>query len=131
MIVGTIALLAILLGGGGASPAVLMPDDFQQRLEQAITEPARSERAVAEWKALQKDLEGFTKDLKGLRERVYKADDALGTGAAQIESMLAGFDPARKASQERTFDRLFAIRGAMTREEWGKLFKEPAGAGTK
>lgn len=133
MIAGTLAVLLILFTGGhgGGGPAVVTPEDFQQRIEQAIAEPARSATAVAEWKGLQRDLDGFTKELKDLQDRVRKADAARTTGAAQIESLLTAFEPARKAAQQKTFDRLFAMRGAMTREEWAKLFKDSGGAEAK
>jgi hypothetical protein len=132
MIAGTLAVLLILFGGGhGGTEAVVLPEHFEQRLEQAIAEPARAGTAVAEWKALQKGLETYTKDLKKLQERMEEADDAPGTGAAAIDSMLAGFAPTRRAAQQRTFDRLFAMRGAMTREEWAGLFQGEGGAGAK
>lgn len=128
MIAGTLAVLAILLtGGGGGLAVVVTPEHFEERLEQAITEPARSESAVAEWKALQKDLENYAKQIEGLQERIFKADDARTAGAARIDSMLVGFDPTRKSAQQRTFDRLLAIRGAMTREEWARLLQAPEG----
>jgi len=131
MIAGTIALIAVLLGFGASTGTSVLPKEVQKRLEQVITEPARAERAVAEWKGLQKEMEGFTRELKGLRTRVYAADDARSAGVAELEPIIAGFEPTRRAAQEKAIDHLLAIRHAMTREEWDALFSDTAGAHKK
>jgi len=131
MIIGAIALIMILFGGGSGPLSGVVPKDVQKRMEQAIAEPARSERAVAEWNGLQKDIEGFGKELLGLAKRVKEADDPRGTGVAQLEPLIGGFESTRRASQEKVLDRILAIRKDMTREEWAAVFGDSAGTGAK
>jgi hypothetical protein len=131
MILGT-ALLIVLLMSNGANPLPgALPTDFQKRLDHVIPEPARADRAVAEWKALQKDAIDFSKEVRTLTDRLLVADDDRRAGAAALEAMLGQLEPARAAAQARALDRLLAIRGNMSAEEWAAIFGDAATPETK
>ena len=131
MILGTAVLMVLLLSNGANPLPGALPKDFQKRLDHVIAEPARADRAVAEWKALQKDAIDFSKEVRTLTDRLLLADDDRRAGASALEAMLGELEPSRASAQERALDRLLAIRGNMSPGEWAAIFGDAAPPDTK
>jgi len=131
MILGTVALIVLLLAGGADPLPGVIPKDFQKQMDRVLTEPTRADRAVVEWKALQKDAIAFNTELRSLTDRLLLADDARATRASELEYMLGRIEPSRSAAQGRILDRLLAIRGNMSPTEWAAIFGDSATAGTR
>ena len=131
MILGTVALVVLLLAGGAEPVPGAFPEDFHKRLDRLIAEPARADRVAADWKGLQKEATRFGSELRSLTDRLLLADDARDTRASELGYMIGQFEPSRAAAQKRALDRVLAIRGNMSPAEWATVFGDSSGTGAK
>ena len=121
-------LMAFFLGGaGGIFGGILTQsilEDADSRMQQAIDEPARAERAAALIKELSSEMKGFDKTFarsgKALT-RIYKDHTAEeGAMQAQLDTLNSDWESA----QARALDLRFDVKEVMTREEWQRAFAD-------
>jgi hypothetical protein len=121
-------LMAFLLGGAaGTFGGILnqaMLEDVDGRVQQAIADPARAERASLEIGALRSELKDFEKAFgkssKNLT-KIYKDHEA---DALMMRAELDALDSGWEAAQARALDHRFAIKESMTRDEWRATFQD-------
>ncbi|MDH3743654.1 MAG: hypothetical protein OES47_00970 [Acidobacteriota bacterium] len=122
-----IALLAaFLLGGGGASGAILTPGTVKEigkQVEAQVSDTARAEAAAETLAKLKVEVKGFEKTFaksgKGLT-KLYKDHGADGD---RMQGVLAELNASWEASQQRAIDLRFELKESLTEEEWAAVFE--------
>lgn len=118
-------LMAFLLGGGGASGAILTSTSVKQidkQIEAAVSDPARAEAAVATVADLKTEIKRFEKKFaKSGKQltKLYKDHDADGN---QMSAVLGELNAGWEASQERAIELRFELKESLTEEEWAAVF---------
>jgi len=122
-------LIAFFLGGPSASGAILTQDmlkSFERIALQEINDPDRAEIVVQQVDALKSELKQFDKTFAKSGEilsDLYKDHDARSDSMqAQLDQLNAEWESA----QNLALDHRFAIRDAMTQEEWAAAIAQLA-----
>lgn len=118
-------LMMFFLGGAAAGGGVLtqaMLDDVDDRIQAAVTDPARKELMAAELDGLRSELKQFEKQFGKSSKSLAKLYRDYGADAIAMRAELDTFDADWEAAQSRALDHRFALRESMTREEWIQVF---------
>lgn len=118
-------LMMFFLGGAAVGGSLLtqpMLDDVDERVQAAVTDPARMERAASELDGMRSELEQFEKQFGKSSKSLTKLYRDHGADAIAMRAELDTLDSDWEAAQSRTLDHRFALRDSMTREEWIQVF---------
>ena len=117
-------LLAFFLGGSSASGAILT-QDMLKRFESVsmgvIGDPGRAKAVKEELLALRSELKQFDKTFAksgDVLSDLYKDHDA---GSKSMQAHLDLLNAEWEAAQNLALEHRFAIRDAMTKEEWATV----------
>lgn len=122
-------LIAFFLGGSSASGAILTQDmlkSFERLAMEVINDPDRAEVVAQEVVALQRELKQFDKTFAKSGEilsGLYVDHDA---GSESMQAELDRLNTKWEAAQNLALDHRFAIRNAMTKEEWAAAVAQTA-----
>lgn len=118
-------LMFFFLGGAGVHGTVLTPamlDDLDARMEAALVDPVRTERAAAQNDALRAELKQFEKTYGKSSKTLTKLYRDHAADAIAMRAELDALDSHWEAAQSRALDHRFALRDSLTREEWEAVF---------
>ena len=123
-----IALLAaFLLGGGGASGAILTPSSVKaigKSIEATVQDAERLEAASMAVKGLRAEVKAFDKTFAKSGKALTKLYKDHGASAEEMQSVLDDLNGEWSASQARAIDLRFKLKDLLTAEEWHAIFGE-------
>lgn len=118
-------LIAFFLGGSGGSGTALtqeLLEDFDDRSQQVIADPARAKAVTAEVAAISDELKRFNKAFAKSGRSLSKSYKDHSADSASMQAQLDLLDADWEAAQARAIDHRFNIREQMTPEEWQAVF---------
>jgi hypothetical protein len=118
-------LVAFLLGGGGASGAILTPGTVKEigkQVEAQVSDTARAEAAAETLAELKVEVKGFEKTFAKSGKALTKLYKDHTADAAQMQAELDQLNVSWEESQRRALDLRFALKESLTEEEWAAVF---------
>lgn len=119
MIIGTIAALMILFGGGGHG---LSFDLFKDVLNDQIQDKAHRKELVAEIDAADKVLDQFGKDMDEMGRRMMKLNSRYDATRGEFDALFGLADAGRLDAIRQLLDARYALIGKMTKTEWDAMY---------
>ena len=123
-----IALLAaFLLGGGGASGAILTPSSVKaigKSIEATVHDAERLEAASMAVKGLRAEVKAFDKTFTKSGKALTKLYKDHGATRERMQVVLDDLNKEWSAAQVRAIDLRFELRESLTVEEWQAIFGE-------
>jgi hypothetical protein len=120
------ALLAwFFLAGAASSGAILTSASVTQlrdRVAVVVEEPARYGVAKSVLAGLKKDVKGFEKAFTSSGKQLNRLYQDHSDNRQEALDVLAGLNSAWETGQARALDARFALRDALTEDEWATLF---------
>jgi 16S rRNA C1402 N4-methylase RsmH len=123
-----IALLAaFLLGGGGASGAILTPSSAKaigKSIEATVQDGERLEAASVTVKDLRAEVKAFDKTFAKSGKALAKLYKNHGATAEQMKGVLDDLNGEWSTAQARAIELRFELKDSLTAEEWQAIFGE-------
>lgn len=121
MIIATITLLMLLFGGGGSLENYLL--NIKTPVKAAVESKDTVNEVIDLSKELKKQLKTQNKEIIELRENFLDIHTNYDADSADFEAYLDSLMAARETGQKHILDARTAMKGLMTKEEWGKIFR--------
>lgn len=121
MIIGTIAALMILFGGGGHGFDFGL---FKQVLNDQIQDEAHRKELVAEVDAADKVLDQFAKDMDEMGKRMAKLNARYDATRGEFDALTGLADAGRLDKIRQLLDARYALIGKMSKVEWDAMYAE-------
>lgn len=117
--------VAFFLGGAGHANAVFSYSSLErasERIELAVGDPPRQASALAAVRELQDLLGSFDDSYADTQNGVTDAFKDHSAGAAEMSAQLNVLERDWLAAQQAALDMRFAMKDALTPEEWNAVF---------
>ena len=118
-------LAAYLLGGGGASGAILSVPAVKQTeasVEANVADPGRAEAAAAELAAMKAEVKAFEKTFARSGKQLTKLFKDHGAGAAEMQAVLDALNGDWEEAQSEALEIRARLKEQLAREEWDAVF---------
>ena len=120
-----IALITILLLGGGDSAVLDFVSYMRDSVDEVVADDERRKDATATLKEMKKltntHLKANGKAFKALLGEVSE----LETDVAATEAIWSDYNRATESYNQQMIDLRFKLRDSLTRSEWERIFVEP------
>jgi hypothetical protein len=126
-----IALMTVMLFGGGGATYDLFAKDAQQAVLSVLDDAALQKQVKSLMKQGVKAGKKASKELASLFKSWQKADLDPATGRAEFDQMLVEAGVVRSKAQESFLDIVFEIRDQVTAEQWEAAFGDFLGGERK
>jgi phage-related tail protein len=117
-----IALLTILLLGGGATSVLQYIDDTQDAVKIVIPKGEERKAALSTLKAMKKRTTALNKAAKQTAKEIDKAFGDHDTTAADLDDIWDGYFAAVDKHNHDMLDLRFQLKESVSREEWQQVF---------
>jgi len=121
MIVGTIALIMMLFGGGGTLEHYLL--DIKKPAKAAVESKQTVNESVDLSKELGKELKELNEDITKLKGNFLDLHANYDATSADFKAIVDQMINLREEGQQNILDTRSAMKERMTKEEWTKVFK--------
>ena len=125
MIVGTLALLHLLLGGGLGIDA-LLPSDFSDRVEMYVTDEQKADDIMNIVDLMNDEAEKYNDKLDDLVEQFHDVNSNYLSTTSDLSDAVDGIFKERQKVLKTLIVMRSKIRDDVTEEEWNKLFDRDA-----
>lgn len=125
MIVAALLTLHFLLGGHALIGADLFAKENDAIVKKVVTDGARKKDALRILEQARKQLEGTTKRVSRTTKEFQKADQNQAAGRAELQPFVDAVNEDRVRAQKDALDSIFALRAALTEEEWTAVYASP------
>ena len=116
MIIGTITVLTLLLGGG-----VFQFEAIEPAVNEYVKDPDRVEQILDIVKGANEEIKHYYKDNGEYIDQFKKLTKQHDANRAEFLAIFAQADERRHLAQERLIAKLDAMKKLMTEEEWSKV----------
>lgn len=120
MVVGTLALLAILMGGAGANS---WPALANKELQHVIENEARRESAEEILVQMQNTMSSHLDRVAAVRKELLVVEMRYESTAADFRVAFGKLDKIWLTAENKLIDLRFKLRDLLTRDEWNALCK--------
>jgi phage-related tail protein len=117
-----IALLTILLLGGGATSVLQYIDDTQDAVKIVIPKGEERKASLSTLKAMKKRTTALNKAAKQTAKEIDKAFGDHDTTAADLDDIWDGYFAAVDKHNHDMLDLRFQLKESVSREEWQQVF---------
>ena len=125
MIAAAVLSLTLLSGGNGSLGAQMVPPETVAFIKKVLSDPARAKAAVRIVDQAKKGSEATVKRAAEVAKQFKKADTNHETGLAELQPFLESISAERQRGQKEALDSVFALKAALTEEEWKAVFSGP------
>lgn len=125
MIVAALLTLHFLLGGHALIGSDLFAKENDAIVKKVVTDDARKRDALRILEQARKQLEETTKRVSRTTKEFQKADESQAAGRADLQPFVDAVNEDRVRAQKDALDGLFALRAALTEEEWKAVYAPP------
>jgi hypothetical protein len=119
-----IALLTILLLGGGATSVLQYIGDTQDAVKIVMPKGDEQKAALSTLKAMKKRTTGLNKVAKQTAKAVDKAFGDHDTSAADLDAIWGGYFAEIDQHNNDMLDLRFELKESISREEWAAIFQD-------
>lgn len=127
MIVAAFLTLHFLLGGHALIGSDLFAKENDAVVKQVVRDEARKKEALRILGQARKQLDETTKRVSRTSKAFQKADEDQAAGRAELQPFVDAVNEDRVRAQKEALDSLFALRAALTEEEWMAVYPTPGG----
>jgi len=117
-----IALITIMLLGGGSSAVLSFVADTQDSVKTVLPKGERQQAALGTLKGMKKRTNAHQKHLKKAGKNLIKALEGSDPGEPEIEELWAAHFAEIEGFNDDLLDLRFELRDQLTREEWNAIF---------
>lgn len=125
MIVAALLTLHFLLGGHALIGSDLFAKENDAVVKQVVRDDARKKEALRILEQARKQLDETTKRVSRASKEFQKADEDQAAGRAELQPFVDAVNEDRTRAQKEALDSLFALRAALTEEEWKAVYAPP------
>ncbi len=117
-----IALITIMLLGGGSSAVLSFVADTQDSVKTVLPKGERQKAALGTLKGMKKRTNAHQQHLKKAGKNLFKALEGSDPGEPEIEELWAVHFTEVEEFNRDLLDLRFELRDQLTREEWNAVF---------
>ena len=117
-----IALITILLLGGGATGMLDFIADTQDEVKVVMEKDDRQKEAISTLKAMKKRTNAHNKMVKGASKDLNKTLSSDEVTYAEIDMVWDAYFSQRAAYNQDMLDLRYQLKDQLTREEWQQVF---------
>ncbi len=125
MIAAAVLTMYLLLGGHAVFGSDIFGKETGAAIKKVVSDEARKAEALRVVEQARKQLEATTKRASRTVKEFQKADADQAAGRPELQPFLDSLSEERQGAQKETLDSLFALRKALTEEDWKAVFAPP------
>lgn len=118
MILATITVLTLYLGGGG----IFSLDYVRDAAKEVIKDKDSAKQVVAITKEADKEFKSFTKHINKASKQLVQMNAEYNLTREEIDSFYVQSDERRRAFLERFIELRFQAKNLVTAEEWQAMY---------
>ena len=120
MIIGTITIIVILLGGGG----MFSLDAFRSAIKDHVADKDRQEQVIELTKQWDNELKDYGDHVKNRADKAHKLLRDYGARRDDFEAFFKDEDWRREKAVERLLDLRFQAKDLVTADEWKAVYDQ-------
>jgi hypothetical protein len=120
-----VALLTILLLGGGTTNALLYIGDTQDAVKTVMPKGNEQKAALSTLKAMKKRTNAHNKMARKTVKQIGKAFKDHDTSAGDVDAIWATYFEEVSKHNNDMLDLRFELKESISREEWAAIFQGP------
>jgi len=127
MIIGTITIITLLLGGGGMidhTSALELLTDASPLVEEHVADPVRAAAAEEILDSMRNGLTYASKEIMGYQEKFVALDRNYDAEKADFDKLFAEVNQVWDVAEQDLLDGYMRLRGEVTPEEWSVIYEE-------
>lgn len=124
-----VALMTLLLLGGGTTYLLETIDFYEDRMEDVIPEGERRNQAEAAFDAMEDSADRRHDAVGDVADQLAKLLQDTDVADADLEPVLAQYRDAIATYYREMIDHRFELKEHVTREEWQQIFSASPGNG--
>ena len=125
MIAAAVLTMYLMLGGHAMFGSDLFGKETDAAIKKLVSDEGRRAEALRVVEQARKQLEATTKRASRIAKEFQKADADQAAGRPELQPFLDSLSEERKGAQKETLDSIFALRKALTEEDWKAVFAPP------
>ncbi len=125
MIVAALLTLHFLLGGHALIGSDLFSKQNDAVVKQVVRDDTRKKDALRILEQARKQIDEATKRVSRASKEFQNADENQAAGRAELQPYVDAVNEDRTRAQKDALDSLFALRAALTEDEWKAVYAPP------
>ena len=114
--------LALMLLGGGNSESWLLPQDFNDRIEEVVLEKSRRSDILDQAEIINDNITSYVKEIQKTAKDIALLNQNHKVTEQDVEDVVQSILKKRRAMQEKVLDARINLANQLQPQEWEQIF---------